>query len=104
MSTKDLGTGRTGTNIGTHRTNATGRDNEYETEIHYERKLGSVFESASPDGTIRDETEWSFLIAMFLKHRLVSIEDTKKLDLYRPCFPVTFETLVQTICQAFGDQ
>ena len=82
----------------------TGRATEYEAEIHYERKLSTVFDSASPDGTIRDETEWSFLIAMFLKHRLVSIEDTKKLDLYRPTFPVSFDTLVQTICQAFGDK
>jgi hypothetical protein len=42
-------------------------------------------------------------MAMFLKGRLVSIEDTKKLDKFRPSYPVTFETLLQTITQAFGD-
>ena len=42
-------------------------------------------------------------MAMFLKNRIVSIEDTKKLDKVRPSYPVTFETLLQTITQAFGD-
>ena len=33
-------------------------------------------------------------MAMFLKNRIVSIEDTKKLDKVRPSYPVTFETLL----------
>jgi len=60
---------------------ATVRPSEYEIEIHYEQKLrNAFFEAACSEGTIRDAAEWDVLIAMFLKHRLVSIENTKKLD------------------------
>jgi uncharacterized coiled-coil protein SlyX len=40
---------------------------------------------------------------MMLKNRLLSVEDSKKLDKFRPCFPLNFQTLVSTITQAFGD-
>ena len=52
------------------------------------------FDSASDQGTIRNEEEWDIMIAMFLKYRLVLNEDTKKLDKFRPTFPITFETLL----------
>jgi hypothetical protein len=41
---------------------------------------------------------------MFLKNRVCSIEDTKRLEKCKPCLPLTFQTLLQTITQAFGDQ
>lgn len=65
--------------------------NEYEVEIHYEQKLRHIFfETASADGTIDDVQGWELLMAMFLKHRVVSIEDTKRLDHVRPSFPILF--------------
>ena len=73
-------------------------------EIHYESKLRNVFfDTVSEEGRVQDEAEWDCLIAMFLKNKLMSIEDSKVLERYRPSFPITFTTLVQTICQAFGD-
>ena len=69
-----------------------------EIEIHFETKLRTVFfDSANSDGTIKNEEEWDIMIAMFLKFRLVLNDDTKKLDRFRPTFPITFETLLQTI-------
>ena len=69
-----------------------------EIETHFETKLRSVFfDSANSEGTIKNEEEWDIMIAMFLKFRLVLNDDTKKLDRFRPTFPITFETLLQTI-------
>jgi len=48
------------------------------------------FESAADDGTIRNDNEWDCLMAMFLKNRVVSVEDTKRLDAVKPTFPLTF--------------
>ena len=42
------------------------------------------------EGIIKDPVEWDTLMAMFLKHRLISIEDGKKLDKFKPSFPLTF--------------
>jgi hypothetical protein len=77
---------------------------DYEVEIHYESKLRSgFFECASDDGSINNETQWDTFLAIMLKNRLLSMEDSKKLDKFRPCFPLNFQTLVSTITQAFGD-
>jgi uncharacterized protein YifN (PemK superfamily) len=62
------------------------------------------FDSACDQGTIRNDEDWDMLMAMFLKNRIVSIEDTKRLDKVKPSYPITFETLLQTITQAFGDE
>lgn len=62
------------------------------------------FDSACDQGTIRNDEDWDMLMAMFLKNRIVSIEDTKRLDKVKPSYPMTFETLLQTITQAFGDE
>lgn len=61
------------------------------------------FDSANYDGTINNSQEWDCLMAMFMKHRVLSVEDSKKLDRVRPTFPISFETLITTIQQAFGD-
>lgn len=83
MSSKDAGTARTNLAIMNRA--------EYEVEIHYEKKLRQCWnDSASPDGTIQDEGQWDVLIAMFYKHRLISLENGKVLDKYRPCFPIEF--------------
>ena len=82
------------------------QEDEYTLEVYYEQKLRNVFfdNVNNGDGTISNQDEWDCLIAMFLKNRLVSIEDVKKLEANRPCFPMTFDVLVNTITQAFGDQ
>ena len=79
---------------------------EYELLIHYEQKLLSCFYETSlgKEGLIKDETEWDCLIAMFLKHRLISVEDSKKFDAFKPSFPLNFQTLLSTITQVFGDE
>ena len=41
---------------------------------------------------------------MFIKNKLASFEDIAMIEKYRPSFPVSFQTLLQTIKQAFGDQ
>ena len=40
---------------------------------------------------------------MLLKNRVISIDDTKKLESLRPSLPMTYNTLLTTITQAFGD-
>ena len=78
---------------------------EFEVELHYEQKLRSLFfESSDNDGLIRDEQGWDCLIAMYLKARVISIEDSRRLEKVRPSFPMSFDTLLNTITQAFGDQ
>jgi hypothetical protein len=73
--------------------------------IHYEQKLRAIFfENCSPDGSILDQDSFDHLIAMFIRHKLVSIADSGRLEKVQPSFPMTFGTLIQTICQAFGDQ
>lgn len=64
---------------------------EFELEIHYEKKLRDAFYGvAAGEGTINDKDEWDLLTAMFLKHRLVSLEDVRRLDANMPSFPLTF--------------
>ena len=64
---------------------------EFELEIHYEKKLRESFHNVvSGEGTINDQDEWDLLTTMFLKHRLVSLDDIKKLDSNMPSFPLTF--------------
>ena len=64
---------------------------EFELEIHYEKKLRESFHNVvSGEGTINDQDEWDLLTTMFLKHRLVSLDDIKKLDANMPSFPLTF--------------
>ena len=69
-------------------------DQEFNSEI----KMRNIFfDSANNDGTINNNQEWDCLIAMFLKHRILSVEDTKRLDRVRPTYPIYFETLITTI-------
>jgi hypothetical protein len=64
---------------------------EFELEIHYEKKLRESFHSvAAGEGTINSQDQWDLLTAMFLKHRLVSLDDVKRLDANMPSFPLTF--------------
>ena len=58
---------------------------------------------AQADEKIADETDYDCLVAMLLKHRLMSVEDSKKLDKFKPSFPMDYQTFLATICQAFGD-
>jgi hypothetical protein len=75
--------------------NPPGAIQEYEVELHYEQKLRTLFfESANEDGTIKDETEWDCMIAMFMKARVVSLEDTRRLEKVRPSFPIEFGALL----------
>ena len=77
---------------------------EYELEILYESKLRECFiETTGDRGLIMDEIQWDTLIAIFLKHRLISIDDTKTLDKFKPSFPINFQTLLCSIAQIFGD-
>ena len=79
--------------------------NEYEIAYHFEQKVRNIFfETANDEGFISDANNWDTLIAMFLKNRVVSLNDTKVLDKFRPSFPIEYQTLLQTITQAFGDK
>jgi len=79
-------------------------DNEYHVEIHYEAQLRDVyFDNADDDGKINDEIEWQTLISMLGFNKLVNSADTKILEKFKPSFPIRYETLLSTICQAFGD-
>ena len=100
MSSKDGGTNRGGPLPQT----MLNKTQDYEVEIHYESKLRSgFFDCANDDGLLINDVQWETFISIMLKNRLLSIEDSKKLNKFRPCFPVSFQTLVSTITQAFGD-
>ena len=58
----------------------------------------------NPEGLLYDEQTWNLFVALVLKNRLASATDIDRLDKVRPSFPLTFETLCNTIQQAFGDQ
>ena len=75
-------------------------------DIYYEKKLKEVFIIAAdnPEGIIYTEQTWNYFIALVLKKRLAGAVDIDKLEKVRPSFPLTFETLCNTIQQAFGDQ
>ena len=51
----------------------------------------------NPEGILYNEQTWNYFIALVLKSRLASATDTEKLEKYRPSFPLTFETLINTI-------
>ena len=94
MSSKDGGTNRGGPLPQT----MLNKTQDYEVEIHYESKLRSgFFDCANDDGLLMNEVQWETFISIMLKNRLLSIEDSKKLSKFRPCFPVNFQTLVSTI-------
>jgi hypothetical protein len=94
MSSKDGGTNRGGPLPQT----MLNRSQDYAVEIHYESKLRSgFFDCATEEGLLTNESQWQTFIAIMLKNRLLSIEDSKKLDKFRPCFPLNFPTLVSTI-------
>lgn len=76
-----------------------------QTDIYYEKKLKEIFTLAAdnPEGILYNEQEWNYFIALLLKSRLAAVRDTEKLETVRPSFPLTFETFVNTVQQAFGD-
>ena len=57
----------------------------------------------NPEGILYNDQEWNFFIALMLKQRLAGVRDTEQLEKVRPSFPLTFETFVNTVQQAFGD-
>ena len=78
---------------------------EYELEIHYESKLLQAFNETSfgRSGVIKDQSDWDRLIVKFVEYKLISLENSDKLEQYKPSFPLTFQTLLSTITQVFGD-
>jgi hypothetical protein len=74
-------------------------------DIYYEQKLKEVFYEAAnnPEGTIYNEQQWNTLIALILRSKLGSFNDTDRIDHVRPAFPLSFETFINTIQQEFGD-
>ena len=40
---------------------------------------------------------------MFTQSRIISIEDGNRLEKCKPCFPLSYETFLTTVTQAFGD-
>ena len=78
---------------------------EYELEIHYESKLLQAFNETSfgRSGIIKDQSDWDRLIVKFVEYKLISLENSDKLEQYKPSFPLTFQTLLATITQVFGD-
>ena len=70
-------------------------DDEDFIAIHYEQKLRSIFfEYASSEGSIDDQQQWDVLMSMVIRHKLMSVDDTGKLEKVMPSFPVTFHTLL----------
>ena len=44
-----------------------------------------------------------YLMALLSRTKLISMQDSEKLEKVRPSFPLNFETFINTIGQAFGD-
>lgn len=44
------------------------------------------------------------MTAMLISNRLISPQDDTKLQSFKPSFPLSFETFIQTITQVFGDK
>ena len=61
------------------------------------------YECTNEEGTIDSEADWIILIDNLTRNQLVSLKDTRRMEEVKPSFPLTFQTLVSTICQAFGD-
>jgi len=74
--------------------------------IYYEFKLRQVFHEAADnkDDVVPDAQTWNYLLALMMRRRLASVQDTAALERMQPSFPLNFETFVQTITQAFGDR
>lgn len=74
--------------------------------IYYEAKLRDTFmlACANREQLIYEETAWTYFVALLLRTKLCSVKDSEMLDKVRPSFPLTFETFIQTVSQAFGDQ
>ena len=78
---------------------------EYEVEIHYEKKLREVFhKNSSVEGTINSEEDWTNLLNAFRQHELMSIKNVNLLDKHQPSLPISFQVLLTTISQLFGDK
>ena len=77
-----------------------------ESQTYYEQKLRSAFNQAceNRENLIKDQESWNCFVALMLRTKLISIKDSERLEEVRPSFPLTFETFIQTISQAFGDQ
>lgn len=74
--------------------------------IYYEFKLKQVFHEAADnkDDVVPDAETWNYLLALMMRKRLASVQDVNSLERVQPSFPLTFETFIQTITQAFGDR
>jgi hypothetical protein len=74
--------------------------------IYYEEKLREAFIEAADnrEQIIYNEESWMYLMAHLTRTKLVSMRDSETLERFRPSFPLNFETFINTIGQAFGDQ
>jgi len=52
---------------------------------------------------IHDDETWQYFVALLIRTKLASVRDSDVLERVRPSFPLTFETFMQTVTQAFGD-
>lgn len=70
-------------------------------------KLKAEFNKIVSDNVnkcINSQSEWGNFTSALLKSKLAKLVDIEKLEKVQPSFPLTFETLMNTINQAFGDQ
>ena len=70
-------------------------------------KLRAEFNKIVSDNVnkaINSQSEWGNFTSALLKNKLAKLVDIEKLEKVQPSFPLTFETLMNTINQAFGDQ
>jgi hypothetical protein len=45
-----------------------------------------------------------YFVALLMRSKLASVRDSETLEKVRPSFPLEFDTFMQTVNQAFGDQ
>jgi hypothetical protein len=73
----------------------------------YELKLQRAFiDTCKTHGSpqIKDKESWDYFNAIILRYKLMSIKDQERLTHFTPCFPCSFETILQTITQVFADK
>jgi hypothetical protein len=67
--------------------------------IYYEIKLKDAFITAcdNREQVIPGEETWTYFVALLLRTKLCSIKDSELLNKFRPSFPLTFDTFMQTV-------
>lgn len=68
-------------------------------DIYYEQKLKEIFFEAcnNYEGVIYDENQWQAFLMLISRAKLASFRDVDRMEHVRPSFPLSFETLINTI-------